>query len=98
MVRVSRSGSTAPSSRSRVASSHSWPSAARPGPFPTRRTTCSPRGSGSNRLLLYVHIADPDDKWTVGLRLDGQPVELRRAYSDVYRWAASGRLPASTPT
>jgi len=39
---------------------------------------------GPHRLLLYVHIADPDDKWTVGLTLNGQPVELKKAYSDVY--------------
>jgi hypothetical protein len=39
---------------------------------------------GPHRLLLFVHIADPDDKWTVGLKLNGQPVEVKRAYSDVY--------------
>jgi hypothetical protein len=39
---------------------------------------------GSDRLLLYVHTADPDDKWTVGLKLDGQPVEVKKAYSDVF--------------
>ncbi|MBM4088316.1 MAG: hypothetical protein FJ276_02635 [Planctomycetes bacterium] len=37
-----------------------------------------------HRLLLYVHIAEPDDTWTVGLTIDGGPVELKRAYSDVY--------------
>jgi hypothetical protein len=39
---------------------------------------------GSDRLLLYVHIADPDDKWTVSFKLNGQPVELKKAYSDVF--------------
>lgn len=39
---------------------------------------------GSDRLLFFVQIADPDDKWSVGLKLNGQPVELRKAYSDVY--------------
>ena len=39
---------------------------------------------GSDRLLLYVHLADPDDKWAVGLKLNGQPVELKKAYSDVF--------------
>jgi hypothetical protein len=39
---------------------------------------------GPHRLLLYVHIADQDDKWTVGLTLNGQPVELKKAYGDVY--------------
>jgi hypothetical protein len=39
---------------------------------------------GSDRLLLYLQIADPDDKWTVGLKLNGQAVEVRKAYSDVF--------------
>ena len=39
---------------------------------------------GSDRLLLYIHIADPSDKWTVDLKLNGQSVEVRKAYSDVF--------------
>jgi hypothetical protein len=39
---------------------------------------------GSDRLLLYVHLADPNDKWAVGLKLDGQPIEVKKAYSDVW--------------
>lgn len=39
---------------------------------------------GSDRLLLYVHLADPDDKWIVGLKLNGQPVSVQKAYSDVF--------------
>ena len=39
---------------------------------------------GSDRLLLYVHLAEPNDKWSVGLRIDGQPIEVKRAYSDVF--------------
>jgi hypothetical protein len=39
---------------------------------------------GSDRLLLYVHIADPDDKGAVGLKIDGAPVEVKKAYSDVF--------------
>jgi hypothetical protein len=39
---------------------------------------------GSDRLLLYLHIADPNDKWTVGLKLNGQPLEVKKAYSDVF--------------
>jgi len=39
---------------------------------------------GSDRLLLYAHIADPDDKWAVGLKINGQPVELKKAYGDVW--------------
>ncbi|HNQ88819.1 MAG TPA: hypothetical protein PKM73_09415 [Verrucomicrobiota bacterium] len=39
---------------------------------------------GSDRLLLYIHIADPDDRGSPGLKLDGQPIEVRKAYSDVF--------------
>jgi hypothetical protein len=39
---------------------------------------------GSDRLLLCLHIADPQDLWTVGLKLNGQPVEVKKAYSDVF--------------
>ena len=39
---------------------------------------------GSDRLLLYIHIADPDDRWVVGLKLNGQPVEVMKAYSNVF--------------
>lgn len=39
---------------------------------------------GPHRLLLYVHIADPDDKWALRLTLNGQPLELKKAYGDVY--------------
>ena len=39
---------------------------------------------GSDRLLLYIHIAEPDDKWNVGLKINGDPVEVEKAYSDVF--------------
>jgi hypothetical protein len=39
---------------------------------------------GSDRLLLFIQIADPDDKWTVGLKLNGKDIEVRKAYSDVF--------------
>ncbi len=35
------------------------------------------------RLLLFVQIAEPDDRMDVRLRIDGQPVELRKAYSSI---------------
>ena len=35
------------------------------------------------RLLLYVQIAEPDDKWEATLRIDGRPVALEKAYSAV---------------
>jgi hypothetical protein len=35
------------------------------------------------RLLLFVQIAEPDDRWEARLRIDGREVELRKAYSSV---------------
>jgi hypothetical protein len=35
------------------------------------------------RLLLYAQFADPNDKLDVRLRIDGQPVEIRKAYTAV---------------
>lgn len=37
-----------------------------------------------DRLLLYIHIADPQDTWQVAMTLNGRPIEVRRAYSDVF--------------
>ena len=39
---------------------------------------------GSDRLLLFIQIADPNDTWQVGLKIDGQMIEVRKAYSDVF--------------
>ena len=39
---------------------------------------------GSDRLLLFIQIADPKDDWNIGLRIDGRPAEVKKAYSDVF--------------
>ena len=39
---------------------------------------------GSDRLLLFVQIAEPDDAMQVSLEIDGKPVELIRAYNSIY--------------
>jgi hypothetical protein len=39
---------------------------------------------GSDRLLLYIHTAEPDDTWQVGLTINGEAIEVKKAYSDVY--------------
>jgi hypothetical protein len=36
------------------------------------------------RLLLYVAVAEPLDSMEVGLKVNGQPVEVRKAYNSVY--------------
>jgi hypothetical protein len=38
-----------------------------------------------DRLLLFVQIAEPDERWEASLRIDGHPVELVKAYSAVRR-------------
>lgn len=35
------------------------------------------------RLLLYVQLAEPDDRWTASLQIDGRPVKLHKAYASV---------------
>jgi len=35
------------------------------------------------RLLLFIQIAEPDDRWSATLTIDGQPVPLRKAYASV---------------
>jgi len=39
---------------------------------------------GSDRLLLFVQIAEPDDSLDVALTIDGKPVPLIRAYNSIY--------------
>lgn len=39
---------------------------------------------GSNRLLLFIQIAEPNDTWNVGLKIDGVAVEVKKAYGDVF--------------
>jgi hypothetical protein len=35
------------------------------------------------RLLLFVQVAEPDDAMEIHLKIDGQPVELRKAYASI---------------
>lgn len=35
------------------------------------------------RLLLFVQFAEPDDQWTSTLKIDGQPIELKKAYASI---------------
>jgi hypothetical protein len=39
---------------------------------------------GSDRLLLFVQLAEPDDAMDVALTIDGKPVKLTRAYNSIY--------------
>ena len=37
-----------------------------------------------HRLLLFVNIADPADPMAVSMKIDGQAVQVRKAYSSVH--------------
>jgi len=37
-----------------------------------------------HRLMLFVNIADPADQMAVSMKIDGQAVEVRKAYSSVH--------------
>jgi hypothetical protein len=39
---------------------------------------------GTDRLLLYVQIADPKDDMAVQVKVDGEPVEVKKAYNSIY--------------
>jgi len=39
---------------------------------------------GSHRLLLYAHVAEPDDAKDVTMTLDGKSVQVRKAYNNIY--------------
>lgn len=39
---------------------------------------------GSYRLLLYVQIAEPDDSWAITMTIDGKPVQVQKAYNNIY--------------
>jgi hypothetical protein len=39
---------------------------------------------GSQRLLLFVNLANPDPSLSVSLKIDGQPVALKPSYMTVY--------------
>lgn len=36
-----------------------------------------------HRLLLFVQLAEPDDRWAVSLKIDGRSVDLLKAYASV---------------
>ena len=38
-----------------------------------------------HRLLLFINVADPNDEMKVSLKIDGQPVEAKAAYSSIVR-------------
>jgi hypothetical protein len=39
---------------------------------------------GSYRLLLFTQIAEPDDSRAVTMTIDGKPVQVQKAYNNIY--------------
>ena len=39
---------------------------------------------GSDRLLLFINIADPNPKMSVSMKINGSPVEVKKAYNGIY--------------
>jgi len=39
---------------------------------------------GSDRLLLYIDIADPKEEMAIGLKINGQDVTVKKAYNSIY--------------
>ena len=39
---------------------------------------------GSYRLLLYAHIAEPDESRNITIAVDGKQIQVRRAYNNIY--------------
>ena len=39
---------------------------------------------GSDRLLLYIQIAEPEETMAVSMTIDGKPVEVKKAYNSIY--------------
>jgi hypothetical protein len=52
-------------------------------PIPWTKEDLKTTWLAPERLLLFVQIAEPDDAMDVRLRIDGQAVELKKAYSAV---------------
>lgn len=45
---------------------------------------------GQDRLLLFVQIADANDKMAVSMTIDGQPVPVKKAYNSIYPESVPG--------
>ena len=39
---------------------------------------------GSDRLLLFIQFAEPDDAWPVAMKIDGRAVDVKKAYNSIY--------------
>ncbi len=54
-------------------------------PIPYNEAELAATWTAPHRLLMFVNIADPKDEMEVAMKIDGKPVEVKKAYSSVYR-------------
>jgi len=54
-------------------------------PIPYNEAELAATWTAPHRLLMFVNIADPKDAMEVSMKIDGKAVEVKKAYSSVYR-------------
>jgi len=54
-------------------------------PIPYNDAELDAAWTAPHRLLMFVNIADPKDAMEASMKIDGKAVELKKAYSSVYR-------------
>ncbi len=54
-------------------------------PIPYNEAELAATWTAPHRLLMFVNIADPKDEMEVTMKIDGKAVEVKKAYSSVYR-------------
>jgi hypothetical protein len=54
-------------------------------PIPYNEAELAATWTAPHRLLMFVNIADPKDEMEVSMKIDGKPVQVKKAYSSVYR-------------
>jgi len=54
-------------------------------PIPYNEEELDATWTAPHRLLMFVNVADPKDKMEVSMKIDGRDVDVKKAYSSVYR-------------
>ena len=54
-------------------------------PIPYNQAELAATWTAPHRLLMFVNIADPKDEMEVSMTIDGRAVDVKKAYSSVYR-------------
>ncbi|MDP6545753.1 MAG: hypothetical protein QGH60_17355 [Phycisphaerae bacterium] len=54
-------------------------------PIPYNQAELEATWTAPHRLLMFVNIADPKDEMEVSMKIDGKAIDVKKAYSSVYR-------------